>query len=473
MILLASWNMAITLRVLPHRGPLGRSLRWLLGLGAAGVGPFLLAQSGSLDPTFNPGTGVTNTVESIAVQSDGRIVLGGDFSSFNGMARTNVVRLNPDGSADTNFVPGSAVGSSSLGVYAVALQSDGKVVLGGNFTGALGTNLLRLNTNGAVDSSFAAATDDAVNALVVQTNGSIVIGGFFTQANGAPRTGIARLNTSAGLDASFNPSLAGGSSAVYGLALQSDGKIVVAGRFTSVNGTPTTNIARLNTNGSLDTTFQPVSVTGQFPAFYAVAVDGQGRALAAGDFSSVNGVTHTNLVRLNADGTLDATFSPAAGTDAYVLSIAVQSDGKILVGGLFTFVNGTPRNYLARLNADGTLDASFVPGSGPNYLVYSLAVQSDCKVLVGGAFTQFNGTPRGGIARLQNLPQLVNPLFSNSVFNVSISTVAGQNYILQLKNSLTDIVWMALPSVPGDGTLKTLTDPSATAGRRFYRVQVQ
>src|SRR5439155_18365694 len=194
--------------------------------------------------------------------------------------------------------------------------------------------------------------------------------------------------------------------------------IVVAGRFTSVNGTPTTNIARLNTNGSLDTTFQPVSVTGQFPAFYAVAVDGQGRALAAGDFSSVNGVTHTNLVRLNADGTLDATFSPAAGTDAYVLSIAVQSDGKILVGGLFTLVNGTPRNYLARLNADGTLDASFVPGSGPNYLVYSLAVQSDGKVLVGGAFTQFNGTPRGGIARLQNLPQLVNPLFSNSVFNV-------------------------------------------------------
>ena len=439
------------------------------------MGPILQAQPGTLDPGFNPGTGVDQSVYSIALQSDRKILIGGDFTGFNGAARTNIARLNPDGSGDTNFVPGSAVGSSSPSVNSVVLQADGKVLLGGSFSGAVGTNLVRLNTNGAVDMSFATAADYAVNSVVVQTNGSVVIGGFFTKVSDTPRTGIARLNTNAVLDAGFNPSLSGGSSAVYALAAQSDGKIIVGGSFTNVNGTPTTNLARLNVDGSLDQNFKPVFFAKESgtPILYALAIDGQGRVLAGGDFASFNGATRSNLVRLNSDGGLDPNFNPAAGTDSAVYSIAVQNDGKAFLGGLFTLVNGANRNYIARLNSDGSLDTTFNPGSGANYVVYSVALQSDGKVLIGGSFTEFNGTPRGGIARLQNPPQLVNPLFSNNVFNVSILTLKGQSYILQFKNSFIDNIWTALPAVTGDGTLKTLTDPSATGGRRFYRVQVE
>ena len=428
-----------------------------------------------MDPGFNPGAGVDQSIYSIAVQNDGKILIGGDFTSFNGTARTNIARLNLGGSLDTNFVQGSAVGTNSPSVNAVVLQVDGKLLFGGNFNGAVGTNLIRLNTNGAVDMGFAAATDYAVNSILAQTNGNVVIGGFFTTVNGAARTGIARLNTNAVLEAGFNPSLTGGSSAVYSLAAQSDGKFIVGGSFTTVNGTPTTNLARLNADGSLDANFKPASFAAQAgaPILYALAIDGQGKVLAGGNFTSFNGTTRSNLVRLNTDGGLDTNFNAAAGTDSAVYTIAIQNDNKALLGGLFTQINGTNRNYIGRLNSDGSLDRTFDPGSGANYVVWSVVLQSDGKVLIGGSFTEFNGTPRAGIARLQNPPQLVNPVFSNSVFNVSLMTLTGQNYVLQFKNSITDLVWMALPAVSGDGTLKTLTGPSAIGGRRFYRVQVQ
>jgi len=214
----------------------------------AGVGPVLHAQPGTLDLGFNPGTGVDLSVYSIALQSDGKMVIGGDFSTFSGSVRTNIARLNIGGGLDTNFVPSSAFGTNSPSVNAVVLQADGKVLLGGSFTGAVGTNLFRLNTNGCVDMSFATATDYAVNSVLVQTNGSVVIGGFFTTVGGAPRSGLARLGATAVLDG-FNPILTGAFSAVYALALQTDGKILIGGSFTNVNGTSTTNLARLNADG--------------------------------------------------------------------------------------------------------------------------------------------------------------------------------------------------------------------------------
>src|SRR6266404_4491875 len=367
-------KMAMAVRIAKCRLP-GWLFRVALLLGATAVESDLWAQPGRLDPSFNPGTGADQTVYSLAPRPDGRILIGGSFSAFNGISRTNIARLNPDGSGDTNFVPGSALGES-LNVSAVALQADGKVLLGGVFTSASGTNLIRLNTNGTVDPGFSAQTDSGVNSLALQTNGHLVVGGYFTTVNGAAHTAVAQLGTNGVLDAGFNPNLAGGTLSVYAVVVQSNGKIVIGGSFTSVNSTPTTNLARLNVDGTLDSNFKPVSFAG-LSAVNAVAVDGQGKVLAGGDFASVNGVTRTNLVRFNSDGSLDANFNPAAGTDATVFSIAVQHDGKVLVGGLFTIANGINRNYIARLNADGSLDTSFDPGSGANYIVYSLAEQSD------------------------------------------------------------------------------------------------
>jgi uncharacterized delta-60 repeat protein len=439
------------------------------------------AQSGVLDRSFDPGTGVDQSVYSPAIQADGRVLIAGDFARSNGTARTNVARLSGTGSLDTHFDPGGAVGNSFSYLNAVAIQPGGKVLLGGSFNGPASTNLARLDTNGVLDTHFSFEADDTVNALAVQTNGSFVVGGFFTEINGTSCSAIARFSVDGVLDAGFKPALVGDAlSSVFALALQSDGKIVLGGAFTNVSGASTTNIARLNPDGTPDPTFTSACFGGGqlSSAIYAVGVDGLGKVVAGGDFASVNGLTHSNLVRLNSNGTLDTTFNPAAGSDAAINSLVVQSDGKVLIGGFFTVVNGTPRNSIARLNADGSLDTTFDPESGADAVVYCLALQPDGKLLVGGAFSHFDGAPRAGVARVQNIiavaaPPLVSPALSNGVFHVTMPTQSGTKYVLEYKNSIADSAWTALPAVAGDGAPITLIDSSATGPQRFYRVEVQ
>jgi uncharacterized delta-60 repeat protein len=311
---------------------------------------------------------------------------------------------------------------------------------------------------------------------VIQTNGSILIGGAFTHVINRARTGIARLDSSGGVEMAFNPSISGAFSTVLALALQGDGKIIVGGSFTNVNSTPRTNIARLNPDGTLDVGFKPVSVDGgqySSAAFYALALDAQGRVLAGGDFTNVNGVVRSNIVRFNGDGSLDTNFNAAAGTDLPLFSVVVQYDGRVLLGGDFNRVNGALQNYLARLNASGGLDPSFNTGSGASDSVYAIALQSDGKVLAGGGFAEFNGAASSGIARLLNPPPLFNPVLSNTTFKVSVATLVGKSYNLEFKNALADSMWTSLPAVIGDGTVKTLIDGSATVAQRFYRVELQ
>jgi uncharacterized delta-60 repeat protein len=158
-------------------------------------------------------------------------------------------------------------------------------------------------------------------------------------------------------------------------------------------------IARLNANGSLDTGFNP-SAGGTVTS---VAVQADGKVLIGGSFTTVGGVTRNRIARLNADGSLDTIFNPDVSTSgSSVSSIAVQTDGKVLIGGSFTTVGGVTRNYVARLNADGSLDTGFNPNA--NSTVNSLAVQADGEVLVGGAFTTIGALTRNRIARLVNDP---------------------------------------------------------------------
>jgi uncharacterized delta-60 repeat protein len=457
-------------------GPLAWLVQVLLLVAVGATAPLLRAQSGALDTSFNPGTGTDQLVYSIATQTDGKILLGGDFTRFNNTARTNITRVNIDGTLDGGFDPGSAVRGSFPYVNAVALQTSGKILLAGSFITAAATNLARLATNGSLDGSFTAQADDTVNCMVRQTNGDLLIGGFFTHVNGGARASVARLTADGILDPSFNPTLAGDLfPSVFALGIQTDGKIIVGGSFTSINGILRTNLARLNANGTLDTNFNAGSFGGaQFSsAVYAVGVDAQGKVLAGGDFATVNGAVRTNLARFNGNGDLDPTFNLAAGTDSAVNALMIENDGRILVGGFFTVVNGLSQNYISRLDGDGNLDASFNPGSGADGVIYSMAVQSDGKILIGGGFRNFNGVSRGGIARLQNPPQLLNPVLSNNVFRVSVATLTGRSYFLEFKDSLNGSTWTALPGVAGDGTVKALMDPTASVPQRVYRVQVQ
>ncbi len=213
------------------------------------------------------------------------------------------------------------------------------------------------------------------------------------------------------LDASFTQAGTGFNTFVFDLALQTDGKVIVGGAFFQYNGTTQNYVTRLNTDGTLDAAFAPTG-TGLNNTVISLAVQTDGKILVGGSFTSYNGTTRNYIARLNADGTLDATFAPTGtGLNGGVTTLILQADGKVLVGGGFTDYNGTTRNRIARLNADGTLDATFVPtGTGLSGQVQKIVLQADGKVLVGGGFTDYNGTTRNRIARLNADGTLMQPL---------------------------------------------------------------
>jgi uncharacterized delta-60 repeat protein len=351
------------------------------------------------DYGFGIGAGANVYIASIALQSDGKIIIGGDFTTFNGTARNRIARINADGTLDDSFNPGTGANST---VWTTTLQSDGKIILGGAFAAYNGTGrsrIARINADGTLDGSFNPGTgaNGTVYTTALQSDGKIIIGGLFTTYNGTARNRIARINADGTLDISFNPST-GANSTVWTTTLQSDGKIIIGGAFTTYNGTARTRIARLNADGTLDGTFTPG--TGANAIVYTTALQSDGKIIIGGDFTSYNGTGRNRIARLNADGTLDGTFNPGTGADNFVRTTALQPDGKIIIGGDFTTYNGTARNYIARLNADGTLDGTFNPGTGANGTGWTTALQSDGKIIIGGDFISYNGTARTRIARL-------------------------------------------------------------------------
>jgi uncharacterized delta-60 repeat protein len=341
----------------------------------------LLVAIPSVPDSFNPGA--NGNVYCVAAQTDGKIVVGGSFTTLGGQSRANIGRLNADGTLDTNFNPGA--GST---VYSLAVQTDGKIVVGGTFSTLGGQShvyLGRLNTDGTPDTNFNPGASSTVNSLALQADGKILFGGS---------TIIRRLNADGTLDFSYSVT----SGLVYSLALQADGKILVGGTFTRMGGQNHVRIGRLNADGTLDAGFNP----GASNTVYSVAVQADGKILLGGIFSMLNGSSCTNIGRLNADGTLDVSFNSGAtnrsGQTCYVYSLALEADGGILVGGAFTSLGGQSCTNIGRLNSDGTLDGNFYPGA--NSTVYSVAVQSDGKVLAGGAFATLGGQSRSYLGRL-------------------------------------------------------------------------
>lgn len=190
------------------------------------------------------------------------------------------------------------------------------------------------------------------------------------------------------IDNTFNAN----ASDILATAIQPDGRIVAGGFFTQVNGIAAGNIARFNPDGSLDTSF---TATTNAPV-ECVAVQNDGRILIGGYFTKVNGAAVKNLARLNADGSLDTSF--VASPDNEIVSIALQRDGRILIGGFFRNLGATAQKFLARLNADGSIDNGFAPVI--DLWVNSIALQDDGKIVVGGWFSTVNGTAHDSVVRL-------------------------------------------------------------------------
>ena len=370
------------------------------------------ARAQSLDANFDPGA--NQIVNAIAVEPDGKIVVGGSFTGLGGgtgtTPRNRIGRIFANGVVDINFNPGT-----NGPVLAVAAQPDGKILIGGNFTSVGGgtglatsrSRIARFNADGSVDTGFNPGVSGNIWALALQPDGKILVGGEFTTLSGALRNAIGRLNADGSIDTVFNPGATKtfGNPIVYTMALQADGKIVVGGYFNGLGGLTRNFIGRINADGMVDMGFDPgaVSISG----VNALALQADGKILVGGTFTrlglggggSSTGSARSNIGRINSDGTVDMGFNP--GAESQVLTLAVQADGRILAGGYFKWLGDaggqfrSTRNYIGRLHPSGFVDASFNPGAGN--VVNTVALQPDGGIVAGGIFVTLGGGGGFGI----------------------------------------------------------------------------
>ena len=390
-----------------------------------------------IDPTFSYTSGFNGDVNSIVVQSNDKILAGGDFTSYNGTTRNRISRLNADGTVDVNFTPGTGFDAE---VKTIAVQTDGKIVVGGNFTTCNGTSrngIARLNADGSLDTDFTPGTgfDEEVDCIVIQADGKILVGGGFTSYNGTTRKYLARLKADGTLDTDFTTNFTFSFHGVQAIVLVTGNKILVGGDFTAYGSISTSYIARLNTDGSLDTGFD--SGFGFNAIVNTLVVQSDGKILAGGSFSQYNEVSINRIVRLSADGALDTGFNTGTGFDMDIYTIVLQQDGKIIAGGNFNSYNDITRNGIIRLAAaDGSLDTGFDPEDGFYGDVNTIALQTNGKILAGGTFTYYGMTERNHIVRLQTCtaPTVTQAAYPNafcsngSAFTLTGGSPAGGTY---------------------------------------------
>ncbi|HEX2746846.1 MAG TPA: choice-of-anchor D domain-containing protein [Verrucomicrobiales bacterium] len=349
------------------------------------------AAPGDLDTSF---TANANDDTYMAVlEPGGKMIVGGNFSVIKGLSRKFLARLLPDGTVDTQFNA-----TTTATVYGVTVQPDGKALVCGlshpSFPGPI---MYRLLTNGALDAGFTTPVpDNDVRCLSLRNDGVITATGFFRNISGIARSYAVRVTSTGSLDSTVLPLP---NSRVACQAMLPDGKLLLGGGFSVVGGSQRYRLARLNVNGTLDGGFS----TGFFedtPTLNCIAVQPDGKILVGGTYASSTTSTRYYLNRFQSNGQADATFSAVMNDDVY--SITLQCDGRMICTGRFTTVNGVARKYIARLNANGTLDANFNPN--PDNDVDATTLQADGKIIVNGRFDHISGGTRGRIARLLNDP---------------------------------------------------------------------
>ena len=346
------------------------------------------SDAGSKDNSFAHGTRFNGTINSIAIQPDGKTFVGGEFTTYDGTSTNKLVRLNSDGTLDTSFyVQGTGFNGPVKSIaFTDPMMNNGSIVVLGDFTeynGAVVNGIVKLFTNGKPEdigsrfADFVTGTGfdfrQQFGTVTVESDGKILIPGGFGSYNGTTVNRIVRLNPDGSRDTSFVVTGSGFNGMVTSIkrfALLSDDRYLVVGHFTSYNGTAVNRIVRLHLDGSIDTSF--VTGSGFNYSTYAIDIQPNGKILIGGDFWGYNGTSSNKIIRLNSDGSVDTSFVIDRNISG-VRSIAIQSDGKILVGGPSVF----------RLNSDGSSDTSFIDGIG-GMSIKSIAILSDGKIIAAG-----------------------------------------------------------------------------------------
>lgn len=452
------------------------------------------ATAQTLDAGFTTGTGFNSLVYAIATQPDGKIIIGGGFTSYNGSPVSRIARLSDNGTLDASFTA-----TADNAITSICILQDQRILVGGAFTlfnGQSRNRMVCLLPDGSIDTTFyyslgfLGGTSPSyynVQAITQQPDGKILVAGEFTQYGLVPAGHIVRLNTDGTLDSTFITGAGANSYGIYQVICQPDNKILIGGSFTTYNNTTVGYMARLNEDGSLDTTFINNPAANQLVRGMALQPDG--RIICGGNFTTYNGVTQNRLVRLNPNGQIDTTFNIGTGLTSAINTVALHPAGKVLVGGAFTTYNGTASRRLAVLNPNGSLDATFAIGTGftGSGSISALHCTADGKVLAGGLFSGFDGTSAGNIVRLSNtnpLPVMLTRFDgkrTNNTVELSWATVSElNNNGFAIQRSVNNAQWEDIGFIKGKGTTNqtssyTFTDLSPLAAQlsplAYYRLK--
>jgi uncharacterized delta-60 repeat protein len=440
-----------------------------------------------LDTSFITGTGASHIVEQVLEQPDGKVLICGLFDYYNGERRLHILRLNHDGTIDRSFNA-----QPNYFVRHMSLQEDGKIIIGGQFGAVEGqqrNSIARLNPDGSLDTSYNVGAGlwgtlaQAVNGdnayFVMWTellpDGKVIALGNFKNHDTVPSSGIARLNADGSRDTTFNVG-AGFDSWTRVAKVLPNGQILIGGWFSSYNGRWFNRLVKLNADGSADTSLN--AYYGDKTAVYSIALPEDGKIIASGHSLNDQGLFHREIVRLNADGSVDETWP--GKTNEKTESILLEDDGKLIIGGYFTSVNDQEARGLARLNADGTLDLTFKVSCSD--FVWTVAPAKGKQIYISGGFAAIDGIPVGHVARI-NLPErniqasprqptILSVELINGSVECRVNSENGFKYSLQYKTEADATDWKSLPAVDGTGGAIALLDDHP-ADSRFYRVEVR
>ncbi len=387
-------------------------------------------------PNLVPGIRANDRVEIIDLQSTSKIIISGLFTKYNNITQNTIARLNNDLTLDQTFV--CSGNTSTYRAKDIAVQSDNKIIVVGTFSSyggaSNGNNMVRLKVDGSNDTTFningigtsgsASNTNNDIQACAIQSNGKILIGGDFYFYNGVQRLGIARLNANGSIDLDFNPVQLNTyyRCIVSNILIQPDGYILLEGIFNASGISQNTKLIRLTPSGQIDTGFTMGDDTSSFPTdnstignfkFHKMALQSSGKIIIVGSFNKYNGTTVKNIVRLMPNGQIDPSFNITTGVNRSISEIIVEpSSNKIIIGGEFTGFGSTSVKKMIRLDSNGNLDTSFSIGSGTldsspvpycpfcSNRIAVLKQQPDGKIIVGGKFTSFNGLSATNITRI-------------------------------------------------------------------------
>lgn len=449
---------------------------------------------------FNPGTGANNTIHAIVLQPNGKIIIGGEFTEYDGKQRNRIARLNFDLSLDETFDP---TGKGFNGtVYALALV-DNNILVGGAFTGTGGTIqkakhlLARLDSNGNVDDTFTNNTFSqlstnpegaAVYSIVVHPLSDIYIGGSFDKIFGyTNKAKISKLNSNGTVASAFTSPFVEGWGTAKNITLISTSisslnpGIYVGGRELKLPGSlaeqTSVILCKINTTGTIDTNFAlgkaPQSLPYEISSMAYTATTG---FIVTGGFDNYNGASMRNIAKIDrTNGSAITSFNPGSSTGDFferIHAVAIDNTtNKIIIGGIFTKFNTNPAKKIARLNSDGSFDASFNTGNGTpgtglehgilkieGYGVNALKIQADGRIVVGGRFLTFNGMQAKYITRLsQDTPVIqgrknmyteenvskgisIYPNPSEGVFNIDFRGYDENTFDITIYNALGQLI---------------------------------